>query len=133
MHLKILACKSQKFLGNRHLSSFHRSTTFTFPPGFVANSTIHSICDYFTAAGQIAHKITAISNYNFNFVGSRDNGYKPNILEVRHSFDFWLHFRGRQRFAGEHFAKEDDLKIGLDFIAYSVVIKLIPTWRHEIF
>ena len=35
-------------------------------------------------------------------------------------------------FAGGHFAKSDDQKIELDFIAYNVVIKLISKWRHEI-
>ena len=33
----------------------------------------------------------------------------------------------------EVFAKSDYQKIELDFIAYGVVIKLVPTWCHEIF
>ena len=54
MHLKIFACKSQEFLGNRHLLCyFYQSTTFTFAPGFVANSNIHTICGYIITAGQI--------------------------------------------------------------------------------
>ena len=38
MYLKILACKSQGFLGNTFYTSFHQSIAFTFAPGFVANS-----------------------------------------------------------------------------------------------
>ena len=61
------------------------------------------------------------------FVGARVYGYKPNfsklvILLISDSIA-----RRRQRFVGGHFAKSDDQKIELDFIAYSVVIKFIPT------
>ena len=48
-------------------------------------------------------------------------------------FNFWLNAWKRQRFAGGRFAKEDDKKIELYSIAYSVVIKLILNWRQEIF
>ena len=58
---------------------------------------------------------------------------QAKCFKVSHSFDFWLSARRRQRFAGEHFAKKDDQKIECDFIAFSEVIKLIPTWCHEIF
>ena len=86
--------------------TFHRSTALTFAPGFVVYSTIHTICGYNIAADQITHRIPAISNWNFWLIaGSTEPGYKATFFEVRHSFDFWLTARRRQRFTGEHFAK----------------------------
>ena len=78
MYLKILTCKSQEFLSSRHLyACFYRSTTFTFEQGFVAYSTIQTIFGCIIAAGQITHRIPAISNWNL--FGSWEYGYKPNF------------------------------------------------------
>ena len=63
-------------------ASFHRSIAFTFVPGFVANSTIYTICGYIVAADQITHRIPAISNWNFWFCRSRVYGYKPNFSKL---------------------------------------------------
>ena len=96
-------------------------------------SSIHTICGYIIAAGQINQTIPAISNWNFWFCRFNSVWLQTEFFEVNHSFDFWLRARRRHRFDGGHFAKSDDQKIKLDFIAYSVVIKVIPTWRHELF
>ena len=114
-------------------ASFHRNTVFTFAPEFVTSSTIHTICGYIIAAGQITHRIPAISNWNFWFCRFKSVWLQTGFFEVSHSFDLWLRARQRQRFAGGHFAKSADQKIELDFIAFSVVIKFIPTRHHEIF
>ena len=60
---KILAYKSQEFLGNRHFyACFHWSTAFIFAPGFVTYSTIHIIYGCITVVGKITHRIPAITN-----------------------------------------------------------------------
>ena len=61
----------------------------------------------------------------FDFVGSRVYGYKPNFSKLVNV--------SISEFAGGNFAKLDDQKIQLDFIACIMVIKLISTWLHEIF
>ena len=44
-------------------ATFHWGTAFTFAPGFVLPiPTIHIIYGYIIAAGQITHRISAISN-----------------------------------------------------------------------
>ena len=85
MYLKTLACKSQEFLGNRHLlsqlpsgHSIHICTRFC-----AAHSTIYTIYGYSITAGQITHRSPAITNWNFwFFFGSRINGYKRNFLKL---------------------------------------------------
>ena len=42
-------------------ASFHWGTALTFAPGFVVNFTIHTICGYIIAVGQITHRIPSIS------------------------------------------------------------------------
>ena len=79
-------------------ASFHRNTTFTFAPGFVASSTIHTICGYIIAASQITHRNPAISNWNFWYCRFKRVWLQAEFFEVSHSFDFWLCATWRQRF-----------------------------------
>ena len=78
-------------------------------------------------------RILTISNSNFWFCWFKSVCLQAEFFKVSHSFDFLLSAWRRQRFAGGLFATYDDQKIELDFIAYSVAIKLIPTWHHEVF
>ena len=78
-------------------------------------------------------RILTINNFNFWFCWFKSLWLQAEFFKVSHSFDFLLSAWRRQRFAGGHFATYDDQKIELDFIAYSVAIKLIPTWHHEVF
>ena len=57
----------RNFEATETFATFHRGTAFTFASGFVGDSTIHTICGYIIAAGQITHRIPAISNWNLFF------------------------------------------------------------------
>ena len=127
MYLKTLACKSQEFLGNRHLlchfplgHSIHICTRFC-----VANSTIHIIYGYIIAAGQITHRISAISNRNFCFFGSRVYGYKrifSKLVILLISDSVPEEGRGLLK---DILPNEMMRILNLMLYAYSVVIKLI--------
>ena len=86
-------------------ANFHRSATFIFSLGLVDNSTVHTICGYMIAAGQITHRIPAISNWDFWFCRFKRVWLQAEFFEVIHSLNFWLIAWRRQRFAGGHFAK----------------------------
>ena len=71
---------------------FHRSTAFTFGPGFVAYSTIHIICRCVIATNQITHIIPAIVEFSltgtFDFCRFKRVWLQAKVLEVTHSFGF---------------------------------------------
>ena len=78
--MKILACKFQEFLGNRHLyASFHWSTAFTFR-GFVAYSTIHIIRGYIIASGQITHRIPANKELELLILSVQESMFTSSIF-----------------------------------------------------
>ena len=54
---------------------------------FFANSTIHTIRGYIIAAGQITHRIPAISNWNFWFCRFKSVWLQAEFFEVWHSLD----------------------------------------------
>ena len=68
-------------------ASFHWNTAFTFAPGFVAYSIIHTICGYILDAGQINYRIPPISNWNFWFSWFKRAWLQDEFFEVSYSFD----------------------------------------------
>ena len=58
-----------------------------FESGFVANSTIHTICGYIIAAGQITHRIPVIRNWNFLFCWLKSM-VTSRIFQSRSFFQF---------------------------------------------
>ena len=67
---------------------FRRSAAFTFEPGFVAYSTIHIICNWIIAAGQITHRIPTVSNWHLWFCRCKRVWFQAEFFKVTHSFGF---------------------------------------------
>ena len=78
-------------ISRQQTPSLIRSKAFTFAPGFLANFTIHTICGYIIAAGQITHRIPAIRNWNFLICWFKSVWLHSQIFQSQSFFQFLTH------------------------------------------
>ena len=83
------------------------------------------------AAGQITYRMSAISNWNFWFCRFKSVWLQTEFFEVSLSISDLVPDEGRDLL--KDILSDQMMKIELDFIAHSVMIKLIPTRGHEFF
>ena len=106
MYLKILACKYQAFLGNRDTyASFHWSTVFTFSTGFVANSTIHTICGFIITSGQMTHRTAAISNCKLLILLVQECMVTSQIFRSQSFFQFLAQYQMKAEISWRTFCR----------------------------